>query len=123
MSIPLLLSELAQFIEDDNLMAAARAAVVHLNRGLPAAVVARRVELASPEAQEREFEGLWNTYVEPEGAQTLNSGDVSPNVLAYRMSYQGVVIDHVIKLFAAGGVWWDRAHRLVLKEAAETALA
>jgi len=113
MSNPLLLAELTRLIENEELRHAALKAVVHLDSGSEETVDARRAKLHDRELQEEEFEYLWNHYIEPAGADSLNTDEVSPPILTHRMSYQGVAIDNVIRLFAAGGIWWERTKQLV----------
>jgi len=118
MSNPLLLAELNRFVDDEGLRQAAKIAVAHLCAGPPFDIEARRDRLSQADEREREFECLWELYIEPGGRESLNSGEASSPALTVRMAYQGAVVDHILKLFAEGGVWWQRAEEIVRKKVA-----
>ena len=61
------------------------------------------------------FDMCWERWVEPDSPESINAGlDGDQAELAFCMSYQGVVIDHLIRLrMERSDVWWDRARALV----------
>ena len=95
MSSPLLLAELYRLVEDPRLLRAAEEVLTHLRSSDCAA---RRRQLREPAERDREFERLWETYIEPSGSESLNSGEGASPGLTVRMAHQGVVFDHIIRL-------------------------
>ncbi|MBM3497883.1 MAG: hypothetical protein FJX74_04345 [Armatimonadetes bacterium] len=113
MSNPLLLTELSELVADEALFPTVQAAVGYLHRGSPEEIEARRADLQDPERRTEAFEGFWNRFVEPDGVDSLNRGEPEAPGLTVHMAYQGVVADHIIRLFAEGGRWWQRAQQIV----------
>ncbi len=68
--------------------------------------------LARQDARERMFNDFWTVWVEPfaEARQAEGADDYE---LARLMGYQGVVIDNIMRLFAAGKPWRERVEALV----------
>jgi hypothetical protein len=113
MSNPLLLTELSELVADEALLPTVQAAVRHLHRGSLDEVEARRTGLQDSQRRAEEFEGFWDQFIEPDGASSLNQGEPETPRLTVHMAYQGVVADHIIRLFAEGGRWWQRAQQIV----------
>jgi len=108
----LLFTELASHLGDEVLRPVAERTAASL-RELPEGELSPA--RTSPAAFEAIFGSLWERYVEPDAEHSVNRGqDMGPDEEAYVMAQQGVVIDHLIRLFAAGGEWRERAERLVL---------
>jgi hypothetical protein len=114
MSLGLLLTELTWLLRDIRFRGVAERVVAALEDLPEREVEALRSPHTDKETHERLFEAYWDEFVEPGTAEAVNLGTPeSPNVTAYTMSYQGVVIDHLIRLFAGGGKWWERVKELV----------
>ena len=90
--------------EDDRFLIVAQHAVAALG-----AMTEHELELLRDSATEREaiFEEIWNEVVEP----APRTGDA--HFEAWQMSFEGVVIDHIMRLWTAGRTWRERTENLI----------
>ena len=59
-------------------------------------------------ARDQVFEGIWNDFIEH-----ADRGDADMAFRAWQMSFEGVVIAHVIGLWTAGPAWRERVQALI----------
>jgi len=117
------LAELTRFLEDRSLLEVAQLAADALAGLSPEELQQLRDapggEAGAPYADL--YDIYWNEWVEPQAPHSVNAdyeGDHAELVLW--MSYQGVVIDHLIRLrMEPADMWWDRATDLVAHHPAQ----
>jgi hypothetical protein len=109
MSSAALLAELVKLVEDERLRRVAERTVAAL-RELPPESLG---ELRDEPKRDELLQQFWDLWVEPEAPESLNQPIDDATEMTRTMAYQGVVIDHVMRLLAAGVPWRERAEQLV----------